>query len=261
MNKTMEQPQASARSGMPRRHLAPGSHARQTAHGSERSDRNARRSEISCMAAPTAGTNPGVVVWFTGLSGAGKTTLADALAGHLRHCGRPVFVLDGDVLRTGLCSDLGFGAKDRQENIRRAGEVARLFAQAGFIVIAAFISPFRADRDRVRKMLPRGRFIEVFINSPLEVCEKRDVKGLYRRARAGAIPEFTGISSPYEPPLRPELELRTDRSTVSDCVCRIAEVIDQSCGSRNIIPLPPTRGGWAQLEGEIASAGTFRAMA
>ncbi|MSU63937.1 MAG: adenylyl-sulfate kinase [Pedosphaera sp.] len=213
------------------------------------------------MGAPTIETIPGVVVWFTGLSGAGKTTLADALAGHLRHCGRPVFVLDGDVLRTGLCSDLGFGAKDREENIRRAGEVARLCAQTGIIVIAAFISPFRADRDRVRGILPRGRFLEVFVNSPLEVCEKRDVKGLYRRARSGSIPEFTGISSPYEPPLSPELELRTDRSTVSDCVCRIAELIDQSCESRKIIPVSTECGGWAQLEGDIASAGTFRAMA
>jgi adenylyl-sulfate kinase len=162
-------------------------------------------------------------VWLTGLSGAGKTTIAAALDQALRADGRGVCVLDGDVLRRGLCSDLGFSPDDRQENIRRVGEVARLFAEAGLICIVAMISPYQRERDRARAAVPPGRFIEVYINAPLAVCEQRDPKGLYARARAGELKDFTGVSAPYEPPLQPEIELPTDQLSVIDCVTRLQE--------------------------------------
>ena len=170
--------------------------------------------------------HPGLVVWFTGLSGAGKTTLATLVERRLFEQGRQAYLLDGDVLRTGLCSDLTYSNTARAENIRRAGEVARLLADAGFVALSAFISPFRADRDRVRNLLPQGRFIEVYVNAPLEVCERRDVKGLYQRARAQLISEFTGISSPYEAPLSPELELHTDRESVEACLSKLGACIE-----------------------------------
>ena len=160
----------------------------------------------------------GRIVWLTGLSGAGKSTLAVALERRLFDEGRQVCVLDGDIVRTGLCADLGFSAEDRTENIRRIGEVARLMGGAGMVVIVAFISPFRADRDRVRAGMPEGRFTEVFVNAPLEVCEQRDPKGLYAKARAGELTDFTGISSPYEPPASPEIELRTDQLSVVEAM-------------------------------------------
>jgi adenylylsulfate kinase len=163
----------------------------------------------------------GGVVWLTGLSGAGKTTIARALEVELRQRERAVCVLDGDCLRRGLCADLGFTPADRQENIRRVGLVARLFADAGLICIVALISPYRRDRARARAAAPIGRFLEVFINSSLEVCEQRDPKGLYARARAGELPDFTGISAPYEPPLTAEVELRTDQLAVGECVTRL----------------------------------------
>ena len=163
----------------------------------------------------------GVVVWFTGLSGAGKTTLAQAVQESLFRSGCQTYVLDGDNLRQGLCSDLGFSAQDRSENIRRAGETAGLLADAGIIVLAAFISPFNADRERVRARLPAGGFIEVHCDCPLAVCEQRDVKGLYRRARAGEVAQFTAISSPYEAPLNPELALDTSRLGIPECVERV----------------------------------------
>lgn len=166
------------------------------------------------------------MVWLTGLSGAGKTTTARALAAVLRAENRAVCVLDGDALRRGLCSDLGFAAADRQENIRRVGEVARLFADAGLICVVALISPYRRDRDRARAAAPPGRFIEVYINAPLAVCEQRDPKGLYARARAGELLEFTGISAPYEPPLRPEVELLTGEWTVNAGVEKIRAAIN-----------------------------------
>jgi adenylylsulfate kinase len=156
-------------------------------------------------------------VWLTGLSGAGKSTMAAELERRLWHQGRRAFVLDGDRMRQGLCSDLGFSPADRKENIRRIAEVARLFAEAGLICIVAFISPYRADRARARSLLPTGRFIEVYLSAPLEVCERRDPKGLYARARAGLVKEFTGVSAPYEPPLEPELELRTDILSIEEC--------------------------------------------
>ena len=169
--------------------------------------------------------HPGRIVWLTGLSGAGKSTLAMALERRLFDAGRNVYVLDGDIVRGGLCSDLGFSPNDRVENIRRIGEVARIMADAGLLVIVAFISPFRADRDRVRAAMPVGRFTEVHVSTPLEVCEQRDTKGLYAKARAGELTDFTGISSPYEPPPSPEVTLPTEQLTVDDCVDRISAAL------------------------------------
>ena len=163
----------------------------------------------------------GCVVWLTGLSGAGKSTIAEELERSLLSQGRPTYVLDGDKLRTGLCSDLGFSPADRTENIRRVAEVAKLFADAGLICIVAFISPYRADRARARSLMPEGKFIEAYLSAPLEVCEQRDPKGLYARARAGLVKDFTGISAPYELPLNPELELRTADQSVTDCVAKL----------------------------------------
>ncbi|HSN54294.1 MAG TPA: adenylyl-sulfate kinase [Candidatus Sulfomarinibacteraceae bacterium] len=155
----------------------------------------------------------GVTVWFTGLSASGKSTIATRVDQLLTERGRHCYVLDGDNIRFGLNRDLGFSPEDRNENIRRIGEVAKLFTQAGIINLTAFISPYRADRDRNRDIQEPRDFIEVFVDCPLEVCERRDPKGLYARARAGLIPEFTGISAPYEPPAEPELVLHTERET------------------------------------------------
>jgi adenylyl-sulfate kinase len=165
--------------------------------------------------------HPGCVVWFTGLSAAGKSTIAVELERELFSHGKHAYVLDGDNMRHGLCSDLGFSPADRKENIRRVGEVARLFADAGFICITAFISPYRSDRDLARRIAPDGKFIEVYLNTPLTVCEQRDPKGLYAKARSGAIKDFTGISAPYEPPANAEIELHTERTTVAECVSAI----------------------------------------
>jgi adenylylsulfate kinase len=147
------------------------------------------------------------VLWFTGLSGAGKSTVAGALENRLAQLGYHTYLLDGDNVRHGLCSDLGFSAQDRRENIRRIGELAKLMADAGLIVLTAFISPHRAERQMVRELLPEGEFLEVFVNTTLEVCEQRDPKGLYKKARAGEIANFTGIDSEYEVPLQPEIDL------------------------------------------------------
>ena len=171
--------------------------------------------------------HPGSIVWLTGLSGAGKSTIAVELEEALFERGRHTYLIDGDNLRQGLCADLGFSEADRNENVRRAGEVAALFADAGFIAIVALISPFRAGRDAVRGVLPAGRFLEVYVNAPIEICEARDPKGLYAKARAGEIAAFTGISSPYEPPRTAELELHTDRQSVSDCVTAILDALGQ----------------------------------
>lgn len=167
--------------------------------------------------------HPGCILWLTGLSSSGKSTIATELERELFNLGRSVYVLDGDNIRHGLGSDLGFSPEDRTENIRRVGEVAKLFADAGVICITAFISPYRADRDMVRKIMPAGRFVEVYINAPLEVCEQRDPKGLYAKARAKEIKEFTGISAPYEAPMHPEIELHTDQLSVPESVARILE--------------------------------------
>lgn len=160
------------------------------------------------------------MIWLTGLSGSGKSTLADALERRLFAEGRHTYLLDGDNLRHGLNRDLGFSAEDRCENIRRVGEVGALMVDAGLIAIAAFISPFRADRDLVRALLP-DRFVEVHISTPLSVCEERDPKGLYRKARAGELKQFTGIDSPFEVPLTAELTLDTSVLSVEDAVDRI----------------------------------------
>ncbi|MFR0689946.1 adenylyl-sulfate kinase [Enterobacterales bacterium AE_CKDN230030158-1A_HGKHYDSX7] len=160
------------------------------------------------------------LIWLTGLSGSGKSTLADALEHRLHAAGRHTYLLDGDNLRHGLNRDLGFSAEDRCENIRRVGEVGALMVDAGLIVIAAFISPFRADRELVRGLLPE-RFVEVHVSTPLEVCEERDPKGLYRKARAGELKQFTGIDSPFEEPLAAELTIDTSTLSVEDAVDRI----------------------------------------
>jgi bifunctional enzyme CysN/CysC len=167
----------------------------------------------------------GCVIWLTGLSGSGKSTIATELERQLFNYGKHAYVLDGDKIRHGLCSDLAFSPDDRKENIRRVGEVAKLFANAGIICITAFISPYRADRDLVRKMLPPEQFLEVYVNAPIAVCEQRDPKGLYAKARANQIKEFTGISAPYEEPESPELELHTDKVPVLDSVARILEYL------------------------------------
>lgn len=169
--------------------------------------------------------HPGCVIWLTGLSGAGKSSIATELERELFNLGKHAYVLDGDNVRHGLCSDLGFSPEDRQENIRRVGQVARLMADAGLICITAFISPYRSDRALVRHMLKPGQFIEVHVSAPLEVCEKRDPKGLYAKARSHEIKEFTGISAPYEAPERPEIVLHTDKLTVSESVAKILEFL------------------------------------
>ena len=172
----------------------------------------------SALATAGLGRGRGAVLWFTGLSGAGKTTLARALEKRLLEAGRAAVVLDGDLLREGLCKDLGFSAADRDENIRRAGEVARLFFETGHIVICAFISPFRAHRAQVRSRFPAGSFLEAHVRCSLEACRKRDPKGLYGRADTGGIPSFTGLGSPYEPPEAPELTLDTESAGVEELV-------------------------------------------
>jgi adenylylsulfate kinase len=161
------------------------------------------------------------IVWFTGLSGSGKSTLAHAVEENLHQQGCRTFVLDGDNVRHGLSGDLGFSSKDRIENIRRIGEMAKLFMEAGVIVLTAFISPYRADRERVRGMVEHGDFIEIFCNAPIEICEARDVKGMYKKARAGQIAEFTGISSPYEVPENAELTVDTGRAELDACVQQV----------------------------------------
>ncbi len=163
----------------------------------------------------------GVILWFTGLSGAGKSTLAHAVEEALHQQGCRTFVLDGDNVRHGLCSDLGFSNEARIENIRRVGEVAKLFREAGIIVLTAFISPFQADRERVRGMVEHGDFVEIYCDSPIEVCETRDVKGLYKKARAGKISEFTGVSSPYEAPEKPEFVVNTGTNELDFCVSQV----------------------------------------
>lgn len=158
----------------------------------------------------------GVVLWFTGLSGSGKSTLAREVEKRLFEANHLVYVLDGDNIRFGLNKNLGFSPEDRTENIRRISEVAKLFADAGVIVLTAFISPYRKDRKTARELLPEGDFIEIFVDCPVEECEKRDVKGLYKKARAGEIKEFTGISAPYEAPDSPELVIETAKVSIQE---------------------------------------------
>lgn len=173
----------------------------------------------------------GCVVWLTGLSGSGKSTVARRVEQMLLERGKAVYVLDGDNLRMGLNKDLGFSPADRTENIRRVGCVAQLFADAGIICLTAFISPYRADRDLARQMVPSGRFIEVWVNTPLEACESRDPKGLYQKARAGKIPEFTGISAPYEEPMAAEITLNTADRAVDES----ADAVVQALAARGLL--------------------------
>ena len=173
-----------------------------------------------------------VILWFTGLSGAGKSSLAHAVEEKLHQINCHTFVFDGDNVRHGLCADLGFSADDRVENIRRVGEMAKLFVEAGVIALTAFISPFRSDRERVRSLVPHSDFLEIYCHCSLEVCEQRDVKGLYKRARAGEIKDFTGISSPYEAPTDPELVVETGTLSMEDSVAQVMDLLRE----RGIIP-------------------------
>jgi len=182
-------------------------------HKVTRADRASNKNQKPCL------------LWFTGLSGSGKSTIANALDVALHERGYHTFLLDGDNVRHGLCKDLGFSDDDRVENIRRIGEVSKLFADAGLIVLSAFISPFTSDRRLVRNLFPAGEFIEVFMDTPLDTCEDRDPKGLYQKARAGEIKHFTGITSPYEAPERPEVRLDTSAMTVEQCVESLIEYL------------------------------------
>jgi adenylylsulfate kinase len=174
----------------------------------------------------------GAVIWFTGLSGAGKSTVAVVLDEMLNRRGVHSYVLDGDNVRHGLNKNLGFSPEDRHENIRRIGEVAHLFEDAGLIAITAFISPYVSDRNMARDLNPNGRFIEVFCSCPLEVCEQRDPKGLYKKARAGEIKEFTGIDAPYEAPEHAEVVIHTDQGTPEDCAAQVVAYLED----QGIIP-------------------------
>ncbi|MDN5360796.1 MAG: adenylylsulfate kinase [Thermotogaceae bacterium] len=169
----------------------------------------------------------GRIIWFTGLSGSGKSTIAVELEKYLYQKGFFTYLLDGDNIRHGLNSELTFSPEDREENIRRIGEVACLFLDAGLITIASFISPYQKDRDRIREKAGKGRFIEVFVDCPLEVCEQRDVKGLYKMAREGKITDFTGISAPYEKPENPEIIVNSSMDTVNESVEKIFDYIQK----------------------------------
>jgi len=166
------------------------------------------------------------ILWFTGLSGAGKSTLAHAVEEALHQKGCRTFVLDGDNVRHGLCGDLSFSIDDRSENIRRISEVAKLMLEAGVITLTAFISPFREERHKARKIAPHGDFFEIYCRAPIEVCEQRDVKGFYKKARLGEIKEFTGISSPYEEPLNPELIVDTGTQVLDSCVGQVLDLLE-----------------------------------
>jgi len=166
-----------------------------------------------------------VVLWFTGLSGSGKSTLAHCVEERLHQYGCRTMVLDGDNVRHGLCSDLGFDDADRKENLRRIGEVSKLFIEAGMITLTAFISPFIEDRDKIRGLMPHGDFFEIFLDCSVDVCEQRDVKGLYQKARKGEVANFTGISSNYEPPKKPELSVATDALTLEESVEAVMKML------------------------------------
>jgi adenylylsulfate kinase len=167
------------------------------------------------------------ILWFTGLPCAGKSTLAVRLEEVLFDSGLQTYILDGDNIRLDLCSDLKFSAEDRRQNIRRVGEVSKLFVDAGIVVLAAFISPFRSDRDAVRSSVKQGEFIEIYCNAPLKVCEGRDQKGFYKKARNGEIADFTGITAPYEKPEHPEITALTGQDTIDQCVQQIINYLDE----------------------------------
>ncbi|OAI09997.1 adenylyl-sulfate kinase [Methylomonas lenta] len=167
------------------------------------------------------------ILWFTGLSGAGKSTLAHAVEERLYQLGCRTYVLDGDNVRHGLCGDLGFTDQDRQENIRRIAELAKLMLESGTIALTAFISPFQSERNLARNLVPHGDFIEIYCRCELAVCEQRDVKGLYKKARQGDIKHFTGISSPYEAPEKPELSIDTDKHSLEECVNMVLALLQE----------------------------------
>ena len=184
--------------------------------------------QVNCKIRAEQKSQEPLVIWFTGLSASGKSTIAGALEQILTQQGYHTYLLDGDNIRHGLCKDLGFSDADRKENIRRVGEVARLGADAGLIILAAFISPFRSDRRIVRDILPDGQFVEVFVDAPLNVCKQRDPKGLYEKAERGEIKMFTGIDSPYETPEAPEVHIDTEALSVPESVNRLLDYLHQS---------------------------------
>ena len=188
-------------------------------------------SEISVSDRRKLNGHSSYVIWMTGLSGAGKSTLANEIEKILHKKGAHTYILDGDNLRGGLNRDLGFSDLDRSENIRRVGEVAKLMVDSGTIVISAFISPFETERQTTRNLFKAGEFIEVFIDTPLEICEKRDVKGLYKKARAGEITDFTGIDSPYERPSAPEITVSTDKLQPEQTAREICDSIQKKYGN------------------------------
>lgn len=167
------------------------------------------------------------ILWFTGLPSSGKSTLANEVEKVLIQSNKRTYILDGDNVRVGLCKDLGFSAEDREENIRRIGEVSKLFVDAGVIVLSAFVSPYRVDRDRIREIVEDGEFIEIFIDCPVEECEKRDVKGLYKKAREGIIKGFTGIDDPYEEPSNPEIVIKTNEMNIEESTEKIVNYLSE----------------------------------
>lgn len=183
--------------------------------------------EVDKEARSAAHGHRGAVLWFTGLSGSGKSTIGHRVERMLIERGAFAYVLDGDNIRHGLNSDLGFSPEDRVENIRRIGEVARLFADAGALVVSAFISPYRKDRDRVRALLGPDEFVEVYVDTPLEICEARDPKGLYKKARAGEISNFTGLDAPYEAPESPEVHLETADLSVDEAAAQVIRYLEE----------------------------------
>ena len=185
------------------------------------------RGKVNCERREKLLGQNSMVLWFTGLSGSGKSTIAHAVEERLHEMGRLTYVFDGDNVRHGLCSDLSFSPEGRAENLRRISEMVKLFLDAGIICLTAFISPLRTDRERCRELIDCGRFYEVYVKCPLEVCEQRDVKGLYKMARQGKIKNYTGISAPYDEPLSPELVLETDKCSLDECVDNVVEFV---CG-------------------------------
>ncbi|MCE2449458.1 MAG: adenylyl-sulfate kinase [Candidatus Latescibacteria bacterium] len=169
----------------------------------------------------------GVLLWLTGLPSSGKSTIAYTVEHALSARGHLAYVLDGDNIRFGLNKNLGFSADDRAENIRRIGEVGKLFVDGGFLTLASFVSPYRADRDGVRALMAEGDFVEIFVNTPIELCEERDPKGLYKKARAGEIPNFTGVSDPYEEPEKPELVIKTNTATPSEAAVQVIDLLEK----------------------------------
>jgi adenylylsulfate kinase len=188
---------------------------------------------------PAVSQRRGLTVWLTGLSGAGKSTLSRAIYSHLSRNGHRTEWLDGDVVRQNLTKELGFSKEDRDENIRRIGFVAEMLTRHGVIVLVSTISPYRSARDEVRKRI--GDFLEIYVHAPLEVCEKRDIKGFYRRARAGEISHVTGVDDPYEPPLNPDIECRTDKESVEECTAKILEMIHGTLAQTRAIALNDDR--------------------